>query len=907
MEYNLAAPREKIIEVLGINYEKFVYLLKIFSLNTSTSEFTKKQLDAFIQYLNLTKECTIDINYDDSIFTAAQKKETISLEEIINHKQKTKVSSKANKNIKSDVSTTVTVSQNEVTEEIEEVNDKQQIKIPSNSNKTLIEDILTIAPHQIEATANIIEEFKISDRTQLISACGTGKTFIAKEVTENILKSKCDTTTLILVPTLALLLQFYNSWVKNISIKDHKQPFVICGDDDLLSDNELKINKEDLKFTLNTSVDFIIDYLSNEQIEHKLLLCTYQSAKLIKDAMNEVNITIDLGIFDEAHKTVGCIDKDFALALFDENIKIHKRLFMTATPKHVSSNNQNVLTMNDEKVYGKVAYELSMREAINKGIIKDYHIVVSVIDSTLYKELKHIFKDLSKEQILDELLAVNFIKFIKEKKIKKSISFHGTIKESKRFVENKHIQNHLGEIITHLDGNTPSRIRNKELIQLDLHDEKHISNSRLLSEGIDVISIEAVNIFCASRSIVDITQRLGRIQRKEHKDDYKMGYLYIPVILDEVYADIGIDSTLGNYQYILDVLSYLKESDSQIKMFFNQKQPQEIIRELLKHIEVDSFNEIKEDSLKQFNSLITNIVNNIQIKEFESEDSEAKWNNAYTKVIEFKKEFERFPIRSNEGDKKTPENILGNWCARQRALYKNKLLPDNKIELLKGIGFQWNVLAENWIKTFLELELFIKENKFIPQSKRNGEYTPKKEKALRKWFNNQRFLKKEGRLEDWKLIKIDALLNNLDFEADLKDNDGVWEQSYQRFMTFVKENKKLPCDVKNDSEQKLIYGWYINQRNKFNNNELSAVRIEKLNLCGLKWVDDSSVFRWEAAYKEILKLNKKYEGIPRHSSNRTEKNVIKKYHYYMKKFSDLKEPTKVEIENLNKLKNLVKL
>ena len=56
-----------------------------------------------------------------------------------------------------------------------------------------------------------------------------------------------------------------------------------------------------------------------------------------------------------------------------------------------------------------------------------------------------------------------------------------------------------------------------------------------------------------------------------------------------------------------------------------------------------------------------------------------------------------------------------------------------------------------------------------------------------------------------------------------------------------------------------------------------------------------------------MKLNKKYDGIPRHSANRTEKNVIKKYHYYMKKFSDLKEPTKVEIENLNKLKNLVEL
>lgn len=868
LDYNLEASKKQVMKILGITNEKFIYLLRIFSLDTSTLQFTKKQVDAFIQYLNFTKEFTINPNYDDSIFTKAHKKETISLEEIINHKQKTKVSSKTNKNIK--------------------------------------KDIITVAPHQIEATNNILEEFKISDRTQLISACGTGKTFIAKEVAENILKSKCDTTTLILVPTLALLLQFYNSWVRNISIKDHKQPFVICGDDELLSDNELKINKEDLKFTLNTSVDFIIDYLLNEQIKHKLLLCTYQSAKLIKDAMNVVNKTIDLGIFDEAHKTVGSIDKDFAFALFDENIKIHKRLFMTATPKHVTNNNQNVLSMNDEKVYGKVAYELSMREAINRGIIKDYHIVVSVIDSSLYKELKDIFKDLTKELILDELLAVNFIKFIKEKKIKKSISFHGTIRESKRFIENKHIQNHLGEIITHLDGNTPSRIRNQELIHLDLHEEKHISNSRLLSEGIDVASIEAVNIFSSSRSIVDITQRLGRIQRKEHKNDYKMGYLFLPVILDEVYADIGFDTTIGNYQYILDVLSYLKESDSQIKMFFKPNdKPQDIVKRLLKYVEVDSFNEIQVDSLKQFNNIITNIVNNIQIKEYDNEDIETKWNNAYNKLVEFKKEFNRFPVRVNEGDKKTPENILGNWCAKQRALYKSNLLTDKKIELLKDIGFQWNVLAENWVNTFLELEAFIKENKFIPQSKRDGKYTPKKEKALRKWLNNQRANKKEGTLEDWKLIKIDALLNNLDFEADLKDNDEVWEQSYQRFMTFVKENKKLPSDVKNDSEQKIVYSWYISQRHKFNNNELSPERIKKLDLCKLKWNKDKFSLRWDIAYKKLLGLNKKYGGIPRYSNDTTENNLIKWFFYYIKKHKDSPEKlTNYQIEKILSLKIL---
>ncbi len=79
-----------------------------------------------------------------------------------------------------------------------------------------------------------------------------------------------------------------------------------------------------------------------------------------------------------------------------------------------------------------------------------------------------------------------------------------TIKESKRFINNKHIQNHFGKTISHIDGNTSSKVRTKELFHLDFHHEKHISNSRLLSEGIDVPSIEAVCLFNSSKSIVDI-------------------------------------------------------------------------------------------------------------------------------------------------------------------------------------------------------------------------------------------------------------------------------------------------------------------------------------------------------------------------------------------------------------------
>ena len=44
----------------------------------------------------------------------------------------------------------------------------------------------------------------------------------------------------------------------------------------------------------------------------------------IADACLKANLTIDLLIADEAHKTVGRKDKGFAALLYNENIKINE-------------------------------------------------------------------------------------------------------------------------------------------------------------------------------------------------------------------------------------------------------------------------------------------------------------------------------------------------------------------------------------------------------------------------------------------------------------------------------------------------------------------------------------------------------------------------------------------------------
>lgn len=88
LNYNLEAPKKDILKILCITNVKFNHLLKIFSIDTETTQFNKKQLDAFIQYLNFTKEFTINTDYDDSIFSKYPKRKPFTLEEIINFKKR---------------------------------------------------------------------------------------------------------------------------------------------------------------------------------------------------------------------------------------------------------------------------------------------------------------------------------------------------------------------------------------------------------------------------------------------------------------------------------------------------------------------------------------------------------------------------------------------------------------------------------------------------------------------------------------------------------------------------------------------------------------------------------------------------------------------------------------------------
>ena len=63
---------------------------------------------------------------------------------------------------------------------------------------------------------------------------------------------------------------------------------------------------------------YIRDWLKENKNEHKIIFTTYQSGHLIADISKKLKLSFDLGIFDEAHKTVGSNLKKFSYLLFEK-------------------------------------------------------------------------------------------------------------------------------------------------------------------------------------------------------------------------------------------------------------------------------------------------------------------------------------------------------------------------------------------------------------------------------------------------------------------------------------------------------------------------------------------------------------------------------------------------------------
>lgn len=435
-------------------------------------------------------------------------------------------------------------------------------------------------PHQASAIASARQHFveQSESRGKLIMPCGTGKSlagfWIARELGA--------TRILVAVPSLALVRQTLLVWAREFLANGIDVHWIaVCSDPsvgDPEADDPLLLT-QDLGVDVTTDATTVAAWLRRDATV-KVVFSTYQSGRVLADAAREAQFEFDLGILDEAHRTVGKRDSLFSHLLFDDNVRVSRRVFMTATERlYARASNNRIVGMENTDVYGSVFEMLSFRAALEAvpPILSDYRVVTLVVTRQEIDALieRNAFvrpeggrwDDEIEAQMLAAVVALR--KAMVEFPISHALSFHSSIAKAKAFAANQiNFTSTLPEFgplaVFHVSGKTRTSDRDLRLREFAAGTRALMTNARCLSEGVDVPDIDCVLFADPKRSTVDIVQAVGRALRPS--SDGGLAYILIPVEVEDVNDLAALqDAVFGS---VLTVLRALAANDERIAEYF---------------------------------------------------------------------------------------------------------------------------------------------------------------------------------------------------------------------------------------------------------------------------------------------------------------------------------------------------
>jgi len=645
--------------------------------------------------------------------------------------------------------------------------------------------------------------FMNHDRGYIEMACGTGKTMMSYWIDRYMHNFR----TVIFVPSIYLLSQCYSEWARQSHAEQLDVKYLLIGSDaDIDSDVKYKSNG----LILETKPKIIRAYLKKVKRSEKLVvICTYQSSDKLAKACGQRKV-FDLGIFDEAHKTTGSADKKFSLMLDDTLMTIRKRLFMTATPRMYGGriDTDEVVSMDNEEIYGKRIYAYNTGTAIKEKRLVDYQVI------TMYARDKEIAKTIKEHKLVkyrDQLENLDasylgtillLLKKIHDGTCSHLVTYHNKVRSAKIFSQMLRKVNELlygTEIfVGHLNGSMSMSKRNRIIRDFVKAPIGVLCSARVLNEGVNIPSIDSVCFVDPRFSTIDLVQCIGRSLRMY--DGKRIASVIVPIFIKDFDTEFLTD-VWGN---VIRILKAMKTTDDGIVEYFMMKDHGQVVGG--RNLVVTEFYGV---TVEEFGK-------NIDLEAWKEGIMDQVWRvvdswkynyNRFTKWVE---ENEKIP---SDKSKNILEKQLGTFCSESRRLYKNNKLDSSKIELFEKINlWYWAVHPiDRWKNIIHDVEKYM--DKFKERPKNNSK--DPKIKQLARWLTsqNRKYNNSTGILENIHIRHLWELF--VDKYGIYFMNIPKWNYNFMQAETYIEKHKKCPSGSSTNTSIRKLAIWISHQNENY--------------------------------------------------------------------------------------------
>ena len=584
------------------------------------------------------------------------------------------------------------------------------------------------------------------------------------------------------------------------------------------------------------------EYIFRTQLENIKSVCGYEPhnvefrtyAKLLQTVTEEINaLKPDYIILDEFHRVGAEMWGKGVERLFSAYPDVPV-LGLSATSIRYLDNRRD---MADELFEGNVASEMTLGEAVVRGILTPPEYVLSIYSCSkdiekyqnrirraktkatrdeAQKKLDALRRSLENAEGLDAV----FSKHVKDR--------HGKYIVFCSNVEHLHeTEAHIHEWFNGVDSSPVIyKAYSEDTESSKAFDAFRKDNSEhlklllcidMLNEGIHVDGVSGVILLRPTISPIVYKQQIGRAlsSGKSGKDKNS-----VPVIIDIV----------NNIENLYSISAVQEEMNTAINYYRGTGQEDKIRNETF------TITDETRDSKQLFNEL--------------EETLSASWDSMYKLAKAYYEKHNNLDI---ERRYVTPEGYaLGSWLNTQKLVYAGRIhgiLTEERIQKLNAIGMDWQSKYDSaWEKYYSALCKYKYDNGNIDIK---ANYVTEDGIALGAWISNLRTAKNNRRRGYYLTDERITMLNKLGMIWD--KIDFQWERNYQACVEYYEKHRNLDIPANYTTADGLRVGAWIRRIRKARDGRLKGAvtltreQIARLDAIGMNW-QDAYTKRWEYGY-----------------------------------------------------------